>query len=286
MNLFVLTYHSHHVVGNDYAKNDHVALRADLELIADLGCEIVPLGSIVDALSRADAPCKREGHPGQVAITFDDGPIYDSEGFIHPRFGPQPGFLNIMRDFVSVHGAAAQPQLGATSFVIASPEARRTIEDTYDMTYTYVGRGAMTDQWWNPAIESGLIAIANHSWDHLHPRLPRVAHSRQVRGDFTQVLTAEDADAQIADAEAFIATRTHGRNAPFFAYPFGQSNAFLAEDYLPRNAGRLGLRAAFTDEPRALARRDSVWRLPRFICGHHWKSPLELTALLLRRSAA
>ena len=31
---FVLTYHSHHVVGSDYARNDHIALAADLELIA------------------------------------------------------------------------------------------------------------------------------------------------------------------------------------------------------------------------------------------------------------
>ena len=135
-----------------------------------------------------------------MAITFDDGPIYDVEGFTHPRFGAQRGFLGIMRDFVAARGSCAQPGLSATSFVIASAEARQVIEATYDAAYTYVGPGAMTDAWWNGAIDSGLIAIGNHSWDHLHPALPRVAHSRQARGDFTQVLSVEDADAQIADA--------------------------------------------------------------------------------------
>ena len=278
MKAIVLAYHSHHVVGEDYARNDHVALTADLDLITGAGCEIVSLERLVSAFSSADAgSCDSRT---QVALTFDDGPIYDVQGFVHPRFGPQRGFLGIMRDFVAARGAGAQPGLAGTSFVIASPEARRTIEATYDAMYTYVGPGAMTDAWWNSAIDTGLISIANHSWDHLHPALPRVAHSRQVRADFTQVLSLEDADAQIADAEAFIAAHTNGRNAPFFAYPFGQSSAFLVEEYFPRHAQRLGLRAAFTDEPKPITGRESRWRLPRFICGHHWKRPEELRAIL------
>jgi len=278
MKAFVLAYHSHHVVGDDYARNDHTALAIDLERITDLGCEIVPLHVLVDTFfdSREE---RREGREVQVALTFDDGPIYDMEAFTHPQFGPQRGFLGIMRDFLSRAGRA-QPGLSATSFVIASPEARRVIEATYDAAYTYVGPGAMTDGWWNGAIDDGLISIANHSWDHLHPALPKVAHSRQARADFTQVLTESDAEAQIAYAGIFIAERTRSRNAPFFAYPFGQSNSFLAEDYLPRNAARLRLRAAFTDEPRPIIGGENRWRLPRYICGHHWKTPDELSAIL------
>ena len=278
MKAIVLAYHSHHVVGDDYARNDHVAFAEDLELITAAGCDIVSLDRLLDAFASTDSG-GREGRT-QVALTFDDGPIYDVQGFVHPRFGAQRGFLGIMRDFIAATGARAQPGLAATSFVIASPEARRTIEATYDAAYTYVGPGAMTDAWWGGAIESGLISIANHSWDHLHPALARVAHSRQVRADFTQVLSVEDADAQIADAEAFIAAHTQRRNAPFFAYPFGQSNAFLVEEYFPRNAQRLGLRAAFTDEPKLITGRESRWSLPRFICGHHWKRPEELRAIL------
>jgi peptidoglycan/xylan/chitin deacetylase (PgdA/CDA1 family) len=275
----ILTYHSHHVVGDDYPRNDHVALRLDLDLITDLGCEIVSLRELVNGF--CDGKRDSEvGGPVQVAITFDDGPIYDVEGFTHPQFGPQPGFLGVMRDFAAARGDYAQPGLGATSFVIASAEARQVIEVTYDATYTYVGPGAMTDSWWSGAIDTGLISIGNHSWDHLHPALPRVAHSRQARADFTQVLTVEDADAQIADAARVIAARTKGRSAPYFAFPFGQYNRFLVEEYLPKNAERLGLRAAFTDEPKPITGRESRWCLPRYICGHHWKSPSELRAIL------
>ncbi len=276
---FVLAYHSHHVVGGDYARNDHVALATDLELITSLGCEIVPLRALVETFY-GSGKGPRDGRRAQVALTFDDGPIYDVEPFTHPEFGAQPGFLGIMRDFIERHGSEAQPGLSATSFVIASPEARAVIEATYDAAYTYVRPGAMTDAWWNRAIDDGLITIANHSWDHLHPALPKVAHSRQVKADFTQVLTEADADAQIAAAGAFIAARTGARSAPFFAYPFGQSNRFLAEEYLPTHAARLGLEAAFTDEPRPVTGDESRWRLPRYICGHHWKSADELAAIL------
>jgi len=173
--------------------------------------------------------------------------------------------------------------LSATSFVIASPEARRVIEATYDAAYTYVGAGAMTDEWWNGAIDSGLIAIGNHSWDHLHPALPKVAHSRQARADFAQVLSDEDAEAQIGDAARAIGALTRGRNAPYFAFPFGQYNAFLVDKYLPRNAERLGLHAAFTDEPKPITGRESRWCLPRYVCGHHWKSSSELADILSSR---
>lgn len=280
MNGYVLTYHSHHVVGNDYARNDHIALAVDLELIAALGCDLVSLDTLVDVFFGGAEDPAPDVRRALVTLTFDDGPIYDFEGFTHPQFGRQRGFLGIMQDFVSRHADGERHKLNATSFVIASPDARRVIEKTYDAAYTFVGAGAMTDEWWGPAIETGCISIANHSWDHLHPALPKVAHSRQARGDFTQVLSVQDADAQIADAGRFISAHTQGRHSPFFAYPFGQSNAFLAEEYLPQNAERLGLRAAFTDEPKPITGRESRWRLPRYICGHHWKSPEELGAIL------
>jgi peptidoglycan/xylan/chitin deacetylase (PgdA/CDA1 family) len=177
----VLAYHSHHVVGNDYARNDHIALPADLELITDAGCKIVSLDTLVDAFFNVAAADSGGGERKLVAITFDDGPIYDVEDFIHPEFRNQRSFLGIMRDFVSRRGETAQSGLSATSFVIASPDARRVIEATYDAAYTYTGPGSMTDEWWNPAIDTGLISIANHSWDHLHPGLPTVAHSGQGR---------------------------------------------------------------------------------------------------------
>ncbi len=51
MRNIVLTYHSHHVVGADYARNDHVAMAIDLEIIGDAGFRIVSLDAMVDGLA-------------------------------------------------------------------------------------------------------------------------------------------------------------------------------------------------------------------------------------------
>jgi peptidoglycan/xylan/chitin deacetylase (PgdA/CDA1 family) len=277
--MIVLTYHSHHVVGDDYARNDHVAFPIDLRLITELGFEIVPLEVFVDAweLAAAGQGETREAAK-MVALTFDDGPKYDVSDFVHPHFGPQRSFLSAMRDFRLQMGGETQQALNATSFVIASPEARRIMEKTFDAEYTYLTAGSMEDAWWLPAAETGLIGIANHSWDHLHPALPAVAHSRQVRADFRQVLNTEDADAQIAAAATFIAAKTAGRAAPFFAYPFGHYNDFLVHNYLPSATPRV--RAAFSADPRPPTSEDSPWCLPRYICGDDWKSPDGLAQIL------
>jgi peptidoglycan/xylan/chitin deacetylase (PgdA/CDA1 family) len=280
MQRYVLAYHSHRVLGRDYAHNDHVALAADLQLIHDAGCRIVSLAAIVDSLSGDGRTIRGGDDRPLVAITFDDGPIYDAADFTHPRFGEQMGFVNILRRFVRANGRDAQPGLHATSFVIASPAARRSMETTYDAAHSHVGPGAMTDDWWAPAIATGLLSIANHSWDHLHAGLPSVAHSAQARGDFTRVLSAADADAQIAAASAYIDGKTQGRSAPFFAYPFGQYNAYLTDTYLPARGPDIGLRAAFTTDARPIADDESAWRLPRYVCGHHWTSPGTLRSIL------
>jgi peptidoglycan/xylan/chitin deacetylase (PgdA/CDA1 family) len=275
MKACVLTYHSHHCLGTQYDLNDHVALAADLAAITRAGVRIVPLARIVEraAAEPADAtPC--------VALTFDDGPVYDLDDFVHPTLGAQRGFAGVMGDFAATALGARQPELEATSFVIASPEARRVMETTYDTDYTYLGAGSMGDEWWARAGATGLVRIGNHSWDHLHPALDRVAHSRQARGDFTRVETFEDADAQIAAAARYIAERAGTSAAPHFAYPFGQWNDFLTGTYFPQRGRAAGIEGAFTTEPRTLRRGDSAWRLPRFTCGHHWRTPGELMAIL------
>jgi len=275
---FVLTYHSHHCLGTEYHLNDHLALAVDLASITRAGHRIVPLGTIVDRLlagwdSNAAAD---SGDETCVALTFDDGPVYDLDDFVHPTLGPQRGFVRTMQDFAATALGAKQPELAATSFVIASPEARQVMETTYDTEYTFLGAGSMGDAWWERALVTGLLAIGNHSWDHLHPALARVAHSKQVRADFAQVLTVADADAQVVAAARFISERTGGRAAPYFAYPFGHSNDFLTATYFPERGSAAGIRAAFTTEPRGVRPDDSVWRLPRLTCGHHWKTPTAL----------
>ena len=281
MKAIVLTYHSHRVLGTGYAQNDHVALPIDLQTIARSGGRIVSLATLIAAIeahqSGAAAP---DGTRTLVALTFDDGPVWDFADFIHPVLGLQRGFANAMRDFLLTESGRAQPETTATSFVIASPEARRVMESTFDAEYTFLCPGALDDAWWTPATATGLIGIANHSWDHLHPALASVAHSRQVRGDFTQVTSATDADAQIRAAMTYIDAHTGGRAAPFFAYPFGHCNDYLSKEYLPREGRAMGLVAAFTTEPEIIDGSQSVWRLPRFTCGHHWRSPEALAAIL------
>ena len=276
MKAYVLTYHSHRILGTGYANNDHVALRADLEVVTANGCSIVPLDVIVERL-RAPAV---ESSARYVALTFDDGPSFDLEDVVHPEFGPQRSFANIMRDFRASSGPDAQPRLHGTSFVIASAEARLQMEQTYEREYTYVAPGSLGDGWWGQAIDSGLISIANHSWDHLHPGIRSVAHSQQARGDFALVTTFEDADAQILEAMRYIDARTRDRTAPYFAFPYGTFNAFLTDRYLPARAREIGLAAAFTTEPRPIVGGENVWCLPRYVSGHHWKSPQELERIL------
>jgi len=278
MKAIVLTYHSHHCLGPGYDLNDHVALPIDLATITRAGHRIVPLARLVEQWFRVGTAAVDE--PAYVALTFDDGPVYDLDDFAHPALGMQRGFAGAMADFAATALGAQQPELAATSFVIASPDARRVMESTFDAEYTYLGAGALDDRWWARAAATGLLEIANHSWDHLHPALARVAHSRQARADFTQVLTEADADAQIRAAAAYIAERTGGRAAPYFAYPFGHYNEFLTRDYLPRHGEDAGVRAAFTTEPRALRAGDSRWCLPRLTCGHHWTSPAALLRIL------
>ena len=135
MPLAVLAYHSHHVVGRAYGENYHVAFARDLDGLTDAHWRIVPLADLVRA--------HREGASERlVALTFDDGPLYDVEDVVHPDFGLQRGFANAMRAFAA-RRPGAQPALHATSFVIASPEARLAMEASADPLYTWLAPGSM-----------------------------------------------------------------------------------------------------------------------------------------------
>lgn len=191
----------------------------------------------------------------------------------------QRSFLRILDEFAA---QSRQTRACGTSFVIASPDARRCMEGATRSGAGpyYLHAGALNDDWWSAAIDSGRLAIANHSWDHLHPALPRVAHSRQVKGDFTSVDNASDADLQIDAATRYIDQHTRGRAAPFFAYPFGQYSRYLVDEYFPRGLASHGIRAAFTVDARPLRVTEGRWALPRYSCGYNWSTPGELAELL------
>jgi hypothetical protein len=256
----VLAYHSHNIAGRDYLGNDHVALASDLATITGAGGRVVPLGQIAEAV--------RLGDIGDdelvVGLSFDDGPRFDFADFEHPRLGPQRGFLGILRDFDAKH-PGAQRTLHATSFVIASPEARAAMERAEDCGYPDVP-GWLGDSWWSDAVDSGLLGIGNHSWDHVHHAVDPIATSSGVRDDFSSVDNYEDADREIRRASGSINDRIGGR-CSLFAFPFGHTNPYR-------------MVAAFGTGGRRVVREDSVWNIPRAVCGYHWKSPQELRALL------
>lgn len=268
MRVPVLTYHANNVLGNEYDDNDHVALAEDLILLRRLGRRIVPLHTIVETLIR------REGELDRcVALSFDDGSWFDWHDLEHPRFGRQRSFANVLRDFCARAGDAATAA-PATSFVIASPDARAVLDRT-----CLLGRGWWTDAWWPSAAADGLLAIESHSWDHNHADLPPAPRQRP-RGTFTTIDNYADADAQVRQASEYLDRLCHSRRTSLFAYPYGENNDYLAREYLPDFVHEHRLRAAFTTEPGPITGASDRWLLPRYVCGHHWKSPGELEAIL------
>ena len=268
----VLTYHALNITGNDYATNDHVSFASDLELISRLGWKIRPLHRIVDSLFGSGEALPEK----TIALTFDDATDFDYHDLPHPVAGTQRSMLNIMRDFAD-RNPGAQPGLHATSFVIASPEARVIMDRlrVFDL-------GWMNDNWWPHAAESGLMGIANHSWDHNNDALPVVAQRNQEKGNFFCIDTEPDADAQIREAARFIAKHAPNPSVALFGYPYGHVNEFLSKDYLPRQAMSPApfVKAAFGTEAGMMTAASDRWNLPRYVCGWHWKSSGELERIL------
>ncbi len=268
MRVPVLTYHSNNVSGTDYARNDHVALAEDLRLIQRRGLRIVPLGRVVDVLLGEAAPSTLDN---AVGLSFDDGSWFDWHDLDHPTCGVQRGFAGILRDFAAETGA----EVHATSFVIVSPAARATLDRT-----CLIGRGWWGDDWWQAAQHEGLLAIESHSWDHNHHTLPDTAQREQRKGTFRTIETHAQADAEIRQAADWLDAHLAPHRASLFAYPYGESNDYLLEDYLPRFVHEHRLRAAFGTEAGPVHRASNRWYLPRYVCGLHWRSPDELARVL------
>jgi peptidoglycan/xylan/chitin deacetylase (PgdA/CDA1 family) len=268
MKVPILTYHSTNIFGNDYETNNHVALAEDLRLIARLGLRIVSAADVVDVVL-GEAPPSRIDNA--VALTCDDGSYFDWYPMEHPHFGAQRGFAGILRDF----RAEAQLPAHMTSFVIVSPEARAVLDVT-----CMAGRDWWRDEWWPQAAAEGLIAIENHSWDHNHATLPHTVQHEQRKGNFRVIDNHVDADAEIRVAADWLAAHLAPYRSTLFAYPYGEWNDYLVREYLPNHAHEHRQRAAFTGEPHPVEAHSNRWLLPRYVCGHHWKTPGELERLL------
>lgn len=267
MRVPVLTYHSNNISGNDYASNDHVALAEDLRAIHRRGVRIVPLALVVDVLL-GEAP--ESAVEQSVALSFDDGSWFDWYDLDHPTCGPQRGFAGILRDFAAETGAPVH----ATSFVIVSPDARATLDRTCLADCGWWGH-----DWWRPARTEGLLAIESHSWDHNHHTLPVTAQREQRKGTFRSIDSHADADAEIRQAADWLDRHLAPHRASLFAFPYGETNAYLTDEYLPRHVAEHRLRAAFGTVPAPVEANSPRWNLPRYVCGQHWNSTASLERL-------
>lgn len=265
MRAVVLTYHSNNVNGVDYPSNDHIALAQDLRLLAELGIPIVPLHRAPGALERVDDSANF------VCLSFDDGSWFDWHDLEHPTHGTQRSFANILAD---ARTGRPDVSLHATSFVIASDKAREELDRT-----CLIGKGWWGEDWWQAALDSGLMAIESHSFDHHHDQLERTA-TGLPGGDFHAVNDHAAADAEIRQASDYLDTRLPGRRTRLFAFPYGHANDYLVRDYLPNHRHEHRLDAAFTTEPRPVLPGENRWSLGRYVCGQHWRSSDDLRALL------
>ena len=268
MRAHVLTYHSGNLAGNDYATNNLVALGEDLAALRSLAIPVVPLATIVSVLLSGAT----HGLPARIAaITLDDGLDFDFEDLEHPFQGPQSSVRTVLERHERAHGVP----MHATSFVIASPAARRQIARHEMLDHQWIG-----DHWWAAAVASGRFGIGNHSWDHLSPSVTPVGHREGRTGSFRHVDCFADADLQVRVAREFIAAKAPNSAAGFFAYPYGDASDFMADEYFPLHGEREGTVVAFTGQPGPLHEGSDRWRLPRYTCGMDWHSTRELTALL------
>lgn len=257
----ILTYHSQLIFGRDYADNSHVALEQDLAALARSGRRLVSLPALVAAwVAGANID-----YAGIACLTFDDGPDHDWFDHDHAQHGPQPAFATLLRRHADNTGQWA----GAASFVIASPEARRGI------AAAALGADAMRDVWWVAAQREGMLSIESHGWDHRHP-----AADAQARASFLDVDDEASCARQIDHASALITRRAGGRRPRLFAYPYGESTAFLRESYLPRRGPDHGLLAACGIQGGHLHAHSSRWSLPRWVHTQHWTTPEDFDALL------
>lgn len=261
----VLAYHSQDIQGNEYSENDHVALAEDLNVIAGLALPVVSAWAVAEALAgRYVLPDRC------VALTCDDGAALDFRDVIDPVHGFQRSFNRILTDS---YGEYETPIM--TSFVIASPDARRGLEQS-----CLDGKAWMDDDWWPDAVASGRWHLGCHSWDHQHPTLPAYSGMVDEKIRFQAVNDVASADLQINNALRYLRERAANPGDRLFAYPYGNWTDYLVQQFLPEQVCHHGLTAAFTTQPEVLHESSNPWLLPRFVCRADWKSPEQLASIL------
>ncbi|MCF6300110.1 MAG: polysaccharide deacetylase family protein [Proteobacteria bacterium] len=265
----ILTYHASNVYGDEYANNDHVALEQDLMSLHDLGYKIIPLKWIAQWLDD-ERDITLVGSK-LVAISCDDGldlEFFDGNYF---DYGKQISFYNILSDFLKKIGKENQPHACITSFVIASPKARKIIDSK-----SLQSQNLMNDSWWLDACKTGLFSIENHSWDHYHPDIYPEKNS-----GFMKVNDKKSCNQQLVQSKNYINQIIKPYSSCLFAYPWGQFSDYLAHHFFQAESSQHGIKAAFTCEPKPVTKKTNKWLIPRFVCGNHWKTKEQLKHKIL-----
>ena len=109
--------------------------------------------------------------------------------------------------------------------------------------------------------------------------MTRALRRGRVYGQFRVLDDVGECELQVDSAQERI-ERAAGTRPRLFAYPYGEVPVLLADDYLPANQRRHGLRAAFTTEPAPVTAHCDRWRLPRYVCGRDWDTSQQLLTLL------
>lgn len=269
MQTLILCYHSQNVVGHAYHENDHLALASDLQAILERQLPVISFNRLLDYLDGRWRLYPRKA----VVLTCDDGTLLDWHDYQHPEFGLQPSFDRILQDFLRQAPRRQSTRELMTSFLIASPQARQQID-----LGCYGGAPLSNEDWWSEAAASGRWLFGNHSWDHRHICL---TDSQGEVGQFYSVDNLGAAQEQIEQASQYLSSKLATKAiSPVFAYPYGHSNSFLAEDYLPNEIAKHGIKAAVTTEAGFVTRASNRYLLPRYTCGQHWQSPQQFKQIL------
>lgn len=183
---FILAFHSQNVngLGADFTSNDHVALD---ECLGFLRARSVPIVSLAEIVRRLRSGSYAALPPKYVAISFDDGSNFDWMKVTHPTAGPQEPMGSILKRHGHAWYGLVRRKIPSTSFVIASPSARREISAA-----SLNDPELMSDDWWPAAHASGYMDIGSHGWDHVHPAVEEVRKRPGLAESFHNVTTADE----------------------------------------------------------------------------------------------
>lgn len=247
-----------------------MALERDLVELKSHGFRVLPLPSLIDQFLAGTL--NGLGDEPVCAITFDDGVLHDFADFYHPDQGLLKSFARILSDAAEAHlpGWASVP---ATSFVIASPDARALLD-----VECIAGRDQWHDHWWQEAIDDYHFDIGNHSWNHTHPCLPEVQAVEGLAGNFHAIDRLDRAQEQILQAEAYLSQKLGDARSRLFAYPYGHVSQYLRDEFFPQHADQF--KAAIATGGAYFCQDSPRWAIPRFVCGEDWNTPEAFTAIL------